>query len=294
MLVAALGLSPGRVERAEARRSRLPRSSTRSVASRASRATGSPSTSMPGPSWRRPDELVGICLDVGWWQGPRFRDAQLLLPDHADEPALLAALPARAWLVTYRRWGFDWPLLVTRYRLFRRAGPGHAGMLDLLPMFGACSGTASAPPGSPRSSGSSSAFAGSQSTASPAGRSPAATSTSSGAGAPTRSLRSSSTTRRTCDPSLASSPTSTPDTGTGTAAVRPPGRPRRARPGVHPRTPARGRPRLPRGRGRGMARADARLAGIAVRGAGARRGRGLPRSDPGRARPHAAPSWADR
>jgi len=80
---------------------------------------------------------VAFLVGLGWWEGPRFREVQLLLPDHADEPALLAALeaaiPAAAWLVTYNGRGFDWPLLVTRYRLFRRAAPDHAGMLDLLP-----------------------------------------------------------------------------------------------------------------------------------------------------------------
>ena len=61
-----------------------------------------------------------------------------LCPDHADEPALLAALdaaiPPDAWLVTYNGRGFDWPLLVTRYRLARRGPPRCTrGMLDLLP-----------------------------------------------------------------------------------------------------------------------------------------------------------------
>lgn len=80
---------------------------------------------------------VAFLVGLGWWEGPRFRGLQLLLPDHADEPALLAALdaaiPAGAWLVTYNGRCFDWPLLVTRYRLLRRAAPDHAGMLDLLP-----------------------------------------------------------------------------------------------------------------------------------------------------------------
>jgi hypothetical protein len=62
----------------------------------------------------------------------------LLLPDHADEPALLTALashiPIDSWLVTYNGRGFDWPLLVTRYRMARRAAPIHGGHLDLLPV----------------------------------------------------------------------------------------------------------------------------------------------------------------
>ena len=48
--------------------------------------------------------------------GRRFRQVQLLLPDHADEGALLDELgrhiPPDAWLVTYNGRGFDWPLLV--------------------------------------------------------------------------------------------------------------------------------------------------------------------------------------
>jgi uncharacterized protein len=80
---------------------------------------------------------VAWLIGLGWWEGRLFRQQQLMLPDHADEPALLAALeaviPADCWLVTYNGRGFDWPLLVTRYRLARRPAPCHAGMLDLLP-----------------------------------------------------------------------------------------------------------------------------------------------------------------
>ncbi len=80
---------------------------------------------------------LAFLVGLGWWEGDRFRQVQLLCPDHSDEPALLAALdaaiPSDAWLVTYNGRGFDWPLLVTRYRLVRRAAPEHAGMLDLLP-----------------------------------------------------------------------------------------------------------------------------------------------------------------
>lgn len=81
---------------------------------------------------------VAFLIGLGWWEGDAFRQVQLLLPDHADEPALLALLaehiPADAWLVTYNGRGFDWPLLVARYRLARRAAPDHAGHLDLLPL----------------------------------------------------------------------------------------------------------------------------------------------------------------
>jgi len=80
---------------------------------------------------------LAFLVGLGWWEGDRFRRVQLVCPDHGEERALLAALeqaiPADAWLVTYNGRGFDWPLLVTRYRLHRRAAPPHAGMLDLLP-----------------------------------------------------------------------------------------------------------------------------------------------------------------
>jgi len=79
--------------------------------------------------------LVGL----GWWEdGDRYRQVQLMLPDHGEERALLtaieAAIPPTAWLVTYNGRGFDWPLLTTRFRLARRAAPVHAGHLDLLPV----------------------------------------------------------------------------------------------------------------------------------------------------------------
>ncbi len=77
--------------------------------------------------------LVGLAR----WEGDRFRQVQLLLPDHADEPALLAEISRwvtpDAWLVTYNGKGFDWPLIEARYRLAGRAAPVHAGHLDLLP-----------------------------------------------------------------------------------------------------------------------------------------------------------------
>jgi hypothetical protein len=81
---------------------------------------------------------VAFLIGLGWWEGDRFRQVQLLLPDHADEGALLDELarhvPGDAWLVTYNGRGFDWPLLVARYRLARRAAPTHDGHLDLLPI----------------------------------------------------------------------------------------------------------------------------------------------------------------
>ena len=82
---------------------------------------------------------VAWLIGLGWWEtDDRFRQVQLLLPDHSEERALLTAIAATispaAWLVTYNGRGFDWPLLVARYRLARRSAPGHDGHLDLLPI----------------------------------------------------------------------------------------------------------------------------------------------------------------
>ena len=81
---------------------------------------------------------VAFLVGLGWWEGDGFRQVQLLLPDHAEEPALLASIaeriPPTAWLVTYNGRGFDWPLLVTRFRMARREAPALAGHLDLLPL----------------------------------------------------------------------------------------------------------------------------------------------------------------
>src|SRR6476619_4994186 len=53
---------------------------------------------------------VAFLVGLGWWEGDRFRQVQLLLPDHPAEPGLLARLaahiPADAWLVTYNGRGF--------------------------------------------------------------------------------------------------------------------------------------------------------------------------------------------
>lgn len=82
--------------------------------------------------------MVAFLIGLGRWQGEQLRLRQLWLPDHADEPALLAALqeevPPDAWLVTYNGRAFDWPLLVARFRLHRRPPPPLAGHLDLLPV----------------------------------------------------------------------------------------------------------------------------------------------------------------
>ncbi len=80
---------------------------------------------------------VAFLVGLGWWEGDRFRQAQLLLPDHPAEAGLLARvaahIPPNAWLVTYNGKGFDWPLLVARYRMARLPAPAHAGHVDLLP-----------------------------------------------------------------------------------------------------------------------------------------------------------------
>jgi hypothetical protein len=81
---------------------------------------------------------VAFLIGIGRWDGAAFTVRQLVLPDHADESALLSALeaeiPADAWLVTYNGRGFDWPLIEARYRLHRRSPPRLAGHLDLLPI----------------------------------------------------------------------------------------------------------------------------------------------------------------
>jgi RNase H-like protein len=81
---------------------------------------------------------AAFLIGLGWWESDGFRQVQLLLPDHGEEPAMLTALaraiPPRAWLVTYNGRGFDWPLLVTRFRMARRPPPPHDGHLDLLPI----------------------------------------------------------------------------------------------------------------------------------------------------------------
>jgi hypothetical protein len=77
--------------------------------------------------------LVGLAR----WEGDRFQQVQLVLPDHADEPALLAEIESwvtpDSWLVSYNGRGFDWPLIEARFRLAGRPAPEHAGHLDLLP-----------------------------------------------------------------------------------------------------------------------------------------------------------------
>ncbi|HEV7810022.1 MAG TPA: ribonuclease H-like domain-containing protein [Candidatus Limnocylindrales bacterium] len=80
---------------------------------------------------------VAFLVGLGWWESDRFRQIQLLLPDHPAERSLLARLathiPPAAWLVTYNGKGFDWPLLTARYRMAGAAPPPLGGHLDLLP-----------------------------------------------------------------------------------------------------------------------------------------------------------------
>jgi uncharacterized protein YprB with RNaseH-like and TPR domain len=77
-------------------------------------------------------------IGLAHWEDGRLEPVQLLLPDQSEERAFLGALadlvPADGWLVTYNGRGFDWPLLVTRFRMGRRSPPEHAGHLDLLPV----------------------------------------------------------------------------------------------------------------------------------------------------------------
>ncbi|MFI5261051.1 MAG: ribonuclease H-like domain-containing protein [Candidatus Limnocylindrales bacterium] len=81
---------------------------------------------------------LAFLVGLGWWTDETLVVRQLWLPDHAAEPALLSALeallPPTTCLVTYNGRSFDWPLLVTRFRLHRRAPPVLAGHLDLLPL----------------------------------------------------------------------------------------------------------------------------------------------------------------
>jgi uncharacterized protein YprB with RNaseH-like and TPR domain len=81
---------------------------------------------------------LAFLVGLGMWASDTFTVRQLLLPDHADENALLDVLvdelPPDCWLVTYNGRTFDWPLLVARFRLHRRAAPAFAGHLDLLPV----------------------------------------------------------------------------------------------------------------------------------------------------------------
>ncbi|MFL5685257.1 MAG: ribonuclease H-like domain-containing protein [Chloroflexota bacterium] len=80
---------------------------------------------------------LAFLIGLGWWSGTSFRQVQLLLPDQGEEGVLLDVvaghLPPDAWLVTYNGRGFDWPLLVTRYRMVGRGAPVIGGHLDLLP-----------------------------------------------------------------------------------------------------------------------------------------------------------------
>ena len=80
---------------------------------------------------------LAFLIGLGWWSGSTFHQVQLLLPDQGEEGVLLDEvgrhLPPDAWLVTYNGRGFDWPLLVTRFRMARRSAPALAGHLDLLP-----------------------------------------------------------------------------------------------------------------------------------------------------------------
>ena len=91
------------------------------------------------PGWRRRPGTVAFLIGLGWWTGEHVPPG----PAAAARPGRgrrrcstrsRAHIPPDAWLVTYNGRGFDWPLLVTRFRMARRAAPDHAGHLDLLPL----------------------------------------------------------------------------------------------------------------------------------------------------------------
>jgi uncharacterized protein YprB with RNaseH-like and TPR domain len=81
---------------------------------------------------------VPFLVGVGAWEGEDFVTRQLLLPEQSDESGYLDALetliPPDACLVSYNGRTFDWPLLVTRYRLHGRKPPAYGAHLDLLPL----------------------------------------------------------------------------------------------------------------------------------------------------------------
>jgi uncharacterized protein YprB with RNaseH-like and TPR domain len=81
---------------------------------------------------------VPFLVGVGTWEEGEFVTRQLLLPEQSDEAGYLDALaeliPTDAVLVSYNGRSFDWPLLVTRYRLHGRTPPAYAQHLDLLPL----------------------------------------------------------------------------------------------------------------------------------------------------------------
>ncbi len=81
---------------------------------------------------------VPFLVGVGTWSGDEFVTRQLLLPEQSDEAgyldALEALIPEDACLVSYNGRAFDWPLLVTRYRLHGRRPPAFGEHLDLLPL----------------------------------------------------------------------------------------------------------------------------------------------------------------
>ncbi len=81
---------------------------------------------------------VPFLIGVGTWEDTEFVTRQLLLPEQSDEAgyldALEALIPEDACLVSYNGRTFDWPLLVTRYRLHGRVPPRYREHLDLLPL----------------------------------------------------------------------------------------------------------------------------------------------------------------
>ena len=85
----------GRFVRVEGGRVALPRGSA--TARRPARTAAAGPRRWSASTRRRPGlataaGTVAFLIGLGWWQGDRFRQVQLLLPDHADERALLDEL----------------------------------------------------------------------------------------------------------------------------------------------------------------------------------------------------------
>jgi uncharacterized protein len=76
--------------------------------------------------------LVGLA----WWAGGGLEVEQFFLREYSEERSLLAALAERLKehpvLVTFNGKSFDWPLLVTRYRMTRTTPPPIQAHLDFL------------------------------------------------------------------------------------------------------------------------------------------------------------------
>jgi uncharacterized protein len=79
---------------------------------------------------------IAFLVGLAWFAGDELWLEQLLLVSPIDEPALLESLDERlreaSMLVTFNGKSFDWPLLMGRYVMNRRAPPATPTHLDLL------------------------------------------------------------------------------------------------------------------------------------------------------------------